>query len=91
MKKAIATPEAPVPSSPLSQAIVQNGMVFVSGQGPVDPRTGLYAKSDIQAETRRVLDNLTAVLAAAGTTREKVVKVNVYLRDLGEFGAMNEI
>jgi 2-iminobutanoate/2-iminopropanoate deaminase len=63
----------------------------VSGQGPIDPATGQDVKSDIRSETRRVFDNIRAILEAAGTSFDKVVKVNVYLRDIGDFAAMNEV
>lgn len=91
MKTAILTRGAPVPSSPLSQAIACQGFVFVSGQGPIDPATGIYEKADIRTETRRVLENMRAVLAGAGVSMAHVVKVNVYLRDMQDFPAMNEI
>ncbi len=91
MKKAIETKNAPAPSATYSQAIVQNGFIFVAGQGPIDPKTGQYMKSEIKAETRLVFQNLKAILEAAGSSLEKVVKMNVYLRDIGDFAAMNEV
>ncbi|MBL9208903.1 MAG: RidA family protein [Opitutaceae bacterium] len=91
MRTPVTTKNAPSPSAPYSQAIIQDGFVFVSGQGPIDPATGQYVKSDIRSETRRVFDNIGAILAAAGSSFDKVVKVNVYLRDIGDFAAMNEV
>jgi 2-iminobutanoate/2-iminopropanoate deaminase len=91
MRTPVTTQNAPSPSAPYSQAIIQDGFVFVSGQGPIDPQTGQYVKSDIRSETRRVFDNIGAILAAAGSSFDQVVKVNVYLRDIGDFAAMNEV
>ncbi len=91
MRTPVSTPSAPKPSAPYSQAIVQDGLVFVSGQGPIDPATGQYVKSDIRSETRRVFENIRAILEAAGSGFDRVVKVNVYLRDIGDFAAMNEV
>lgn len=91
MRKAIETPNAPRPAAPYSQAIVQDGFVFVSGQGPLDPQTGQYVPADIRTETRRVFDNIKAILEGGGSSLAKVVKVNVYLRDIGDFAAMNEV
>ena len=79
------------PSAPYSPAIVESNLVFVSGQGPLDPVTGEYHKADVQSETRQVFANIKAILEAAGTGMDKVLKVNVYLRDINDFGAMNEV
>ena len=79
------------PSAPYSPAIVEGNLVFVSGQGPLDPKTGEYLKGDVQSETRQVFANIKAILEAAGTSMDKVLKVNVYLRDINDFGAMNEV
>jgi len=84
-------PGAAKPSAPYTPAIVENGFVFVSGQGPLDFATGEYVKADIKTETRRVFENIKAILAAAGSSMEKVVKCNVYLRDINDFAAMNEV
>ncbi len=91
MKTAISIPGAPKPVAPYSQAIVDQGLVFVSGQGAVDPVTNLYQPGDIRAETERTLENLKAILQAAGSSLEKVTKVNVYLRDIRDFPGMNEV
>jgi len=91
MKTAISIPGAPKPVAPYSQAIVDQGFVFVSGQGAVDPVTNLYQPGDIRAETERTLENVKTILRAAGSSLEKVTKVNVYLRDIADFPGMNEV
>ncbi len=93
MKRTIvATKEAPAAIGPYSQAVaVLNGFIFTSGQIPLDPSTGGIVDGDIKAQTRRVLENIRAVLVAAGSGMEHVVKTTVYLTDLGEFAAMNEV
>jgi 2-iminobutanoate/2-iminopropanoate deaminase len=91
MRKPIHVAGHAPPSAPYSPAIVESGFVFVSGQGPLDPKTGEYLKGDIQSETRQVFENIRSILEAAGTSMESVVKVNVYLRDINDFGAMNEV
>ncbi len=68
-----------------------NGFVYAAGQVPLDPRTGQLVPGDIRIQTRRVLENLKAVLEAAGSSMDKVVKTTVFLRDLNDFGTMNEI
>jgi 2-iminobutanoate/2-iminopropanoate deaminase len=88
--KIILTDKAPRPGGPYSQAIVEGGFVFASGQVPVKPGGGKYEPMDIGAETRQVLENLKAVLEAAGSSLDKVVKVTVFLRDIKDFAAMNE-
>ena len=91
MRKAIHVQGHAAPSAPYSPAIVDGGFVFVSGQGPLDPKTGEYKKGDITSETRQVFENIKAILEAAGTSLDKVVKCNVYLRDINDFSAMNEV
>ena len=91
MRKNVTTDQAPKPVGPYSQAIVENGFVFVAGQGPLDPRTGKYEPADVQTETRRTFANMKAILEAAGSSLDKVVKCNVYLRDIKDFAAMNEV
>jgi len=91
MRKPVFVSGHAAPSAPYSPAIVENGFVFVSGQGPLDPRTGEYLKGDIKSETRQVFENIKSILEAAGTSMENVVKVNVYLRDINDFGSMNEV
>ncbi len=90
-KRVIKTEQAPPAIGPYSQAIVGNGLVFAAGQIPLDPRTGQLVPGDVRVQTRRVLDNLKAVLEAAGSAMDKVVKTTVFLCDLNDFGAMNEI
>ncbi len=91
MRKAITPPNSAPPSAPYSPAIVENGFIFVSGQGPLDPKTGTYTPSDIVTETKLVLENIKSILEAAGSSMDKVTKVNVYLRSIGDFAAMNEV
>lgn len=91
MRKNVTTDQAPLPIGPYSQAIVENGFVFLAGQGPVDPKVGKYVPSDVQTETRQTFNNVKAILEAAGSSLDKVVKVNVYLRDIKDFQAMNEV
>lgn len=91
MKEAVHTDKAPKPAAPYSPGIVDGGFVFASGQGAIDPQTGEYQKGDVRSETRRVFENLKAILEAAGSSLDKVVKVNVYLRDINDFAAMNEV
>jgi 2-iminobutanoate/2-iminopropanoate deaminase len=86
----IATEKAPAAIGPYSQGIKANGMVFVSGQIPVDPATGELV-TDIAAATKQSLANLAAVLQAAGASMEQVVKTTVFLSDLKNFAAMNEV
>ncbi len=90
MKKVIATTKSPKAIGPYSQAIQAGDLLFCSGQGPMDPQTGQMVEGDIAAKTRRVLDNLGALLAAAGYTWDEVVKTTVFLKDMGQFAAMNE-
>jgi len=90
-RKIVATKDAPAAIGPYSQAVVANGFVFVSGQIPIDPATGQLVTGDIQAQTRRVLENVKAVLTAAGASLENVVKATVFLADMKDFAAMNEV
>ena len=91
MKQVIATTNAPQAIGPYSQAVVSNGFVFLSGQIPLDPATGMLVEGGIAEQTARVLENAKAVLEAAGSGLEQVVKTTVYLKDLGQFAAMNEV
>jgi 2-iminobutanoate/2-iminopropanoate deaminase len=88
--KAISTADAPAAIGPYSQAIHAGDLVFLSGQVPIDPATGELVGGDIAAQTDRVLDNLAAVLAAAGCGFGDVVKTTIYLVDLGDFQAVNQ-
>lgn len=87
---AIVTKNAPAAIGPYSQAVLHGNMVFLSGQIPLDPATGQLVKGSITDETARVLDNLAAVLEAAGCTFANVVRTTIYLTDLADFQAVNE-
>jgi len=89
--KPVQTSDAPAAIGPYSQAIVHNGLVFTAGQIPLDPATGDMAGGDIAQQTERVFRNLEAVLEAAGSSLSRVVKTTVFLRDMDDFGAMNEV
>ncbi len=91
MKKIIATDHAPKAIGPYSQAIVHNGFAFLSGQIPLDPATGTMVEGGIAEQTERVLQNLRGLLEACGSSIENVVKTTVFLKDMTEFGAMNEV
>lgn len=89
--KRIQTDAAPAAIGPYSQAIVHGGMVFTAGQIAIDPATGELIEGGIAAQTERVFQNLSAVLDAAGASLASVVKTTVFLKDMGEFTAMNEV
>ncbi len=91
MRDVIATANGPAAIGPYSQAIKANGFVFVSGQIPLDPATMQLVEGGIAQQTERVLKNLQAILAAAGTSLDRAVKTTVFLKDMGEFAAMNEV
>ena len=91
MKRIILTPHAAAPIGPYNQAVGTGHLVYTSGQIPIDPATGLVVEGDIKAQTEMVLKNLRAILAAAGTGLDRVVKTTVFLKDMGEFAAMNEV
>ena len=91
MRKAVQTDKAPKPVGPYSQAIIEGDFIFVAGQGPINPGTGSLELGDARSETKRVFENIQAILVAAGSSLEQVVKCNVYLRDINDFAAMNEV
>jgi 2-iminobutanoate/2-iminopropanoate deaminase len=91
MKTVISTAEAPTAVGPYSQAIAAGGLVFCSGQIPLVPSSGVLIEGDISSQTKRVLENLTAVLRAHGLTMEHVVKTTVFMTDLSNFGEMNTV
>jgi 2-iminobutanoate/2-iminopropanoate deaminase len=90
-KKSVSTKEAPAAIGPYSQAVRVGEFVFTSGQVGLDPATGALAEGGIQAQTMRVLENLKAVLAGAGLEMAQVVKTTVFLKDMGDFAAMNDV
>lgn len=90
-KQIIATGQAPAAIGPYSQAVKANGVAYVSGQIPLDPASGEIVEGGIEAQTTRVLDSLKAVLEAAGSSLAKVLKVTIFLTDLGSFATVNEI
>jgi 2-iminobutanoate/2-iminopropanoate deaminase len=91
VKEIIQTAQAPQAIGPYSQAIKSNGLVFASGQIPTDPQTGQFVAGGIAEQTEQVLKNLAAVLEAAGSNLSRVVKTTVFLLDMQEFNAMNEV
>lgn len=91
MKEIIKTESAPGAIGPYSQAVRAGGFIFCSGQIPLDPRTGEFVAGGIQEQTEQVLRNLMAVLEAAGTGLDSVVRTTVFLSNLNDFGAMNEV
>ena len=90
MKDRVQTENAPQAIGPYSQAVKASGLVFASGQIPIDPATGVVIEGSIAEQTERVLNNIKAVLEAAGSSLERVVKTTVFLADLSDFGEMNE-
>ena len=91
MKQQINTAAAPAAIGPYSQAIEANGIVFVSGQLPIDPATGAFAEGGIKGLTHQSLTNMKAILAEAGLTMDNVVKTTVFLADMADFAEMNEV
>ncbi|MBI3207548.1 MAG: RidA family protein [Candidatus Solibacter usitatus] len=91
MKRTISTDAAPKAIGPYSQAVTHNGLVYCSGQIPLDPVTNQLIEGDVAAQTERVLENLKAVLAAAGSSMDAVLKTTVFLKDMGDFPKMNEV
>jgi len=90
-KEAISTNNAPAAIGPYAQGIMMENLVFTSGQLPLDPATGKLVEGGIKEATTQVIKNLEAVLAAGGSSLDKVVKATVYLKDLGDFASMNEV
>jgi 2-iminobutanoate/2-iminopropanoate deaminase len=91
MREVIATHDGPKAIGPYSQAIKANGFVFVSGQIAIDPVTNTLVSGDVAFQTDRVLKNVSGILQAAGSGLEKVVRSTVFLKNMGDFGAMNEV
>ena len=90
-KAAISTDKAPGAIGPYSQAVKAGGMIFCSGQIPIDPTTGEFVSGGVVEQTRQVLVNLSAVLGAAGSSLDQVVKTTVFLADMADFAAVNEV
>jgi 2-iminobutanoate/2-iminopropanoate deaminase len=91
MQEAVQTSDVPTPAGPYSPALVWENLVFVSGQGPIDPRTGIVASNDFTGQARQAFANLDALLTSAGSGRDRVLKVQVYLTDLANFNVLNEL
>ena len=91
MKKTVSTDKAPKAIGPYSQAVILNGVAYLSGQIPTDPSTNQLVEGDIATQTERVIMNLKAVLEASGASLESVVKTTVFLKDMGDFQKMNEV
>ena len=91
MKTVVTTPHAPAAIGPYSQAIVHNGLAYLSGAIPLDPATGQVVEGDIAVQTERVFANMRAVLEGCGSSLSLVVKTTVFLKDMAEFAKMNEV
>ena len=91
MKEIISTEKGPKAIGPYSQAVRANGFIFVSGQIPLDPATGQLVEGDIASQTTRVIENMKAIVEAAGSSLNHVVKISVFLKDMNDFAAMNEV
>lgn len=91
MRDALSTPAAPAAIGPYSQAVRAGSLLFVSGQIALDPKTGAMVPGDVAAQTHQVFRNLSAILEAAGSSLDRVVRAGVYLADMNEFAAMNEV
>ncbi|WP_110520379.1 RidA family protein [Herpetosiphon llansteffanensis] len=90
-REVISTPNAPAAIGPYSQAIAIDGLLFCSGQIPLDPATGQVVEGDVSVQTRQVMENIRALLTAAGTSLEKVVKTTIFLADMNDFATVNAI
>lgn len=91
MKEAIATANAPAAIGPYSQAVKDGDLIFVSGQLPIDPKTGEFPSGNVQDQTRQSLENVKAILAEVGYGMENVLKTTVYLADISDFAEMNDV
>jgi 2-iminobutanoate/2-iminopropanoate deaminase len=91
MKDIVLSDRGPKPIGPYSQAVKSNGFVFISGQVALDPKTNDFVGADVRQQTERVLENLKAILEASGVTLSHVVKTTVFLKDMNDFAAMNEV
>ena len=91
MKKIITTKNAPAPIGPYSQAVLNGGMLYTSGQIAIDPKTGALELGDIKAETKLVMENLKAILSEVGMTFENVLKTSIFISDMENFSKINEV
>src|ERR1700736_2667129 len=91
MRKTVSTEQAPKAIGPYSQAVIHDGVAYLSGQIPLDPGTNQLVEGDIAAQTERVLENLKALLEACGASLESVLKTTVYLKDMNDFQKMNDV
>ena len=91
MKTIISTPKAPAAIGPYSQAILVNGMLFTSGVIPIDPETNTLVQGDVEAQARQAIGNLKNLIEASGSSMEKVVKTTVFIKDMYDFGKINDI
>lgn len=91
MRHAVLTEKGPKPIGPYSQAIIEGDLIFVAGQGCTDPETGKLELGNVRSETKRTFENIRAILHAAGSSLDDVLKCNVYLRDIDDFAAMNDV
>lgn len=91
MKKIVETPLAPAPIGPYSQAVISSGMVYVSGQIPIDQSTGNLVSGSIEEETEQVMKNLGYILEAAGSGFDKVVKCSIFIKNMGDFAKINAV
>ena len=91
MRESVSTTAAPAAIGPYSQAVRAGGFLFVSGQIPLDPDTGALVEGDVAVQTHRVFRNIAAILTAAGSSLDRVVRATVYLADMNDFPAMNEV
>ena len=91
MRDVVLTDKGPKPIGPYSQAIRSNGFLYVSGQVALDPTTGAFVGTDIRQQTQRTLENVKGILEAAGSNMHHVVKTTVFLKDINDFAAMNEV
>jgi len=91
IRETVQTDNAPKAIGPYAQAIKANGFIYTAGQIPIDPKTGNFVEGGITAQTRQVLENLNAVLEAAGSSLDRVIKTTVFLKNMAEFAAMNEV
>jgi 2-iminobutanoate/2-iminopropanoate deaminase len=91
MKDVVLTDKGPKPIGPYSQAIRTNGFLYVSGQVALDPKTGEFVGTDIRQQTERTLENIKGILEAGGSNMHHVIKTTVFLKDINDFAAMNEV